>query len=223
MPRTLQRATPSGVHDSALAQAHWCSTRLIYHGWKMLEMGCDENGGYFTAVDHDGATVTVHGTAPCDTQRSLQSQLCAALTVLAHQGSRKHTDSLHYLSIMLRLGRPAARLRGEDLWPWPIPDSSIAVQPTTGIRTAYWLSSILSDDYCWHIVTIDAGGFNAIPPGQPIPERHASPTVRGTVTTAAQLVAELSKLSEGEITALAALVERHRRRRQGQSMHEVQR
>lgn len=78
MPRTTQRAAtparrvrtqPGGSDsDTALAQAHWCATRLLHHGWRFTRFG----PGVATALTPAGDTVEMSDTAapltaPCTT------------------------------------------------------------------------------------------------------------------------------------------------------------
>jgi hypothetical protein len=194
------------VEESALAQAYWCSSRLVNHGWRLHELGCDDYGGYFTAETPDGRAVTVReDTEPA---MSLQSQLCATLSRLARKADRDGADYLRYLSVMLRVHRPAHRLSAEQLRPWPIPGHSTASQPSEAVRLAYWLTSILVDDYGWQITNLDRRGFTAVTPGQPSPVRYRS-TARHNGTTGAELAHRLAALTAPEVQILGELVRDH--------------
>jgi hypothetical protein len=205
MSSTLSAVRP-GVDESALAQAYWCSSRLVNHGWRLHELGCDDRGGYFTADTPDGLPVTVReDTEPAT---SLQSQLCATLGRLALKADRDGADYLRYLSVMLRVRRPAHRPPAAQLRPWPIPGHSTASQPSEAVRLAYWLTSTLVDDYGWQITNLYGGGFTAVTPGQPAPVRYRS-TARHNGTTGAELARRLAALTAPEVQILGELVRDH--------------
>lgn len=205
-----------GVGESTLVQAYWCSSRLVNHGWHLHDLGCDDRGGYFTAHTPNGQMVTVRdGTSP---PLSLQAQLCTTLGQLAEKGARDGADYLHYLSVMLRVRPPATRLSATQVRPWPIPGYPDAQQPPEEVRIAYWLSSLLVDDYGWQITDLDRQGFTAITPSQSTPVRYSG-TARHNGTTAAEFTRRLGTLTDAEVAALSTIVQAHRRYDTGKPKH----
>jgi hypothetical protein len=210
MGNTRTAATLGSAGETTLAQAYWCSTRLVNHGWRLHHYGCDATGrGYFTAHTPEGQCVTVHeGAVPAS---SLQAQLCTAVSRLVDEGHRTEDDYLHRLSLMLRVRRPARRPVGRQLQPWPIPVWPLTRQPAQAVRIAYWLFTVLTDDYGWDISDIDGAGFTAIIPGQPeLPVRYDAEH-RHKGTTSAELIDRLATLTEYELHTLQELLGRHAR------------
>ncbi len=209
MTRTTLRATTSGQHgrrtaapgmaESALTQAHWCATRLIYHGWRFAHLG----RGSLTAVTPQGHTVRVRHTGGPD-HRNLHNDLCAALMSL---GEGLASTAAH-LEIMLRLQVPITG-PPSGLHPWTIPGSA---GESEAVRIGYWLSTILIDDYRWRILDVEASGFQAVTAYRDDPQRYtATPSRRGsrTPTTSMLLAAHLATLSDTERRALTRLISAH--------------
>ena len=206
MTRTLRGAscaprlrTPAPGVDSttALAQAHWCATRLIHHGWRLLHMG----PGEVTALTPAGHTARIRHTGGPD-HRDLHTDLCAALIALGEDSAR----AVAHLEIMLRLRAPITH-RPTDIHPWTIPGS--AVPASAGVRIGYWLSTILTDDYGWQLRDLDASGFTALTPDEDTPGRF---TAAGrTPTTSMLLAAHLATLTAAERATLAGLLTTHQR------------
>jgi hypothetical protein len=210
MGNTRTATALGSAGETTLAQAYWCSTRLVNHGWRLHQYGCDATGrGYFTADTPWGQSRTVHeGTVPAS---SLQDQLCTAVRQLVDEGHRTEDDYLHRLSRMLLLRRPAKRPTGRQLQPWPIPVWPLPRQPSQTVRIAYWLSTVLTDDYGWCLSDIDGAGFTAIIPGQPdLPVRYDAEH-RHKGTTAAELIDRVATLTEYELHTLQGLLGRHTR------------
>jgi hypothetical protein len=79
------------------------------------------------------------------------------------------------------------------------------------VRIAYWLFTVLTDDYGWDISDIDGAGFTAIIPGQPeLPVRYDAEH-RHKGTTAAELIDRVATLTEYELHTLQGLLGRHTR------------
>ncbi len=193
----LRTPAPGVDNTTALAQAHWCATRLIHHGWRLLHMG----PGEVSALTPARGTVTIRHTGGPDHQ-NLHTDLCAALMALGEDSAR----AVAHLEIMLRLRAPISH-PPTDIHPWTIPASPVPA--TAGVRIGYWLSTILTDDYGWQLHDLDTAGFTALTPDGDTPERF---TAAGrTPTTSTLLAAHLATLTGAERATLAGLLTTHQR------------
>ena len=211
MAHTRLRTTAGCVTpELALTQAHWCATRLTHHGWRFREFGCDSSGRFCTALTPEGDSVRMTATE-CTDHHSLQDDLCAALTLLAQDTGRR-PDPIAHLAMMLRLGVPITR-RPANIHPWAIP--GLGAQRSAAVRIGYWLGTILTDDYRWQIVDVDAEGFCAVTACQDddtVQRYTASPPRRTTTaTTSMKLASHLATLTDAERRSLIKLVTAHQR------------
>lgn len=207
MTRTLRgascappRRTPAPGADTniVLAQAHWCATRLVHHGWRFVHL----SPGEVTALTPAGATVRISHTAGPD-HRHLHHDLCAALASLGEDAAWV----VARLDIMLRLRVPITR-PPQRIHPWAIPGNTAPA--TAGVRIGYWLATVLTDDYGWGLRGLDASGFDAVTPGEDCPQRF---TAHGkTPTTSMLLAAHLATLTGAERRTLAGLLTAHQGR-----------
>lgn len=208
MPRTAHRAAthaprirthPGGSGgDTPLAQAHWCATRLVHHGWRFTHFG----PGVLTALTPAGDIVEMSRTA-APPHRTLHDDLCSALGTLGETSAQP----LAHLEVMLRLRVPITA-RPQQIHPWAIPGSTLAASAT--VRTGYWLATILSHDYHWHLVDFGASWFRAVPTDEDGLQRFTAtpPARRGRTPTSMLLAAHLATLTAAERRTLTELVQR---------------
>lgn len=204
---------------NAPGRAYWAMSRLVNHGWRVVEFGTTCGGwirlrtpsGHLLPVASDpaNAAAAAHGldnTAPRTT--SLAFHACDMLNMSAQLPGDSAEAATRVIAAMLRLHTPAGRAYHYDSeCPWDLP--GVERQPCESVRRAYWAATTLTDDYGWHVSALSKHGFETHCPYDSTP-RWVGRRSCDEGTTAARLVALLSAITDdAALSELAELVDHH--------------